>query len=128
MWKGKATDVDGFVQFTSPEMGIRAAARTLKSYRKKGLTTLTGIINRFAPGSENNTESYIHSIEQMIGVNRNVPLKSADYPRLIKAMGMIESRMNLDENVIKNLWNKSCLLYTSPSPRDRTRSRMPSSA
>ena len=23
---------------------------------------------------------------------------------------------------------KSCLLYTSPSPRDRTRSRMPSSA
>ena len=25
-------------------------------------------------------------------------------------------------------WNKSCLLYTSPSPRDRTRSRMPSSA
>ena len=25
-------------------------------------------------------------------------------------------------------WNLSCLLYTSPSPRDRTRSRMPSSA
>ena len=24
--------------------------------------------------------------------------------------------------------DKSCLLYTSPSPRDRTRSRMPSSA
>ena len=25
-------------------------------------------------------------------------------------------------------WLYSCLLYTSPSPRDRTRSRMPSSA
>ena len=25
-------------------------------------------------------------------------------------------------------WNYNCLLYTSPSPRDRTRSRMPSSA
>ena len=25
-------------------------------------------------------------------------------------------------------WNRVCLLYTSPSPRDRTRSRMPSSA
>ena len=25
-------------------------------------------------------------------------------------------------------WNFGCLLYTSPSPRDRTRSRMPSSA
>ena len=30
-------------------------------------------------------------------------------------------------NAIKNL-DISCLLYTSPSPRDRTRSRMPSSA
>ena len=28
----------------------------------------------------------------------------------------------------KNLDAKGCLLYTSPSPRDRTRSRMPSSA
>ena len=26
------------------------------------------------------------------------------------------------------VWPKNCLLYTSPSPRDRTRSRMPSSA
>ena len=31
------------------------------------------------------------------------------------------------KEVIKNNL-KSCLLYTSPSPRDRTRSRMPSSA
>ena len=27
-----------------------------------------------------------------------------------------------------DIWNSVCLLYTSPSPRDRTRSRMPSSA
>ena len=25
-------------------------------------------------------------------------------------------------------WNNTCLLYTSPSPRDRQKSRMPSSA
>ena len=28
----------------------------------------------------------------------------------------------------RNILFKDCLLYTSPSPRDRTRSRMPSSA
>ena len=28
----------------------------------------------------------------------------------------------------KHYFHKLCLLYTSPSPRDRTRSRMPSSA
>ena len=31
------------------------------------------------------------------------------------------------KEIIQEL-NENCLLYTSPSPRDRTRSRMPSSA
>ena len=35
---------------------------------------------------------------------------------------------NLFSSKYKNLHVLSCLLYTSPSPRDRTRSRMPSSA
>ena len=39
--------------------------------------------------------------------------------------------MRVDENNIAILdmtLTSACLLYTSPSPRDRTRSRMPSSA
>ena len=32
------------------------------------------------------------------------------------------------ESVKASIRSKVCLLYTSPSPRDRTRSRMPSSA
>ena len=35
---------------------------------------------------------------------------------------------NLSDNLALTLLGNSCLLYTSPSPRDRTRSRMPSSA
>ena len=34
----------------------------------------------------------------------------------------------LRTGVPTNKWFRDCLLYTSPSPRDRTRSRMPSSA
>ena len=35
----------------------------------------------------------------------------------------------IEESRIKGGYNNTtCLLYTSPSPRDRTRSRMPSSA
>ena len=30
--------------------------------------------------------------------------------------------------VVQTYWKKTCLLYTSPSPRDRQKSRMPSSA
>ena len=33
-----------------------------------------------------------------------------------------------EDNLILPGANNACLLYTSPSPRDRTRSRMPSSA
>ena len=32
------------------------------------------------------------------------------------------------ESAIANAENNNCLLYTSPSPRDRQKSRMPSSA
>ena len=34
----------------------------------------------------------------------------------------------VEDRVKHPLYGKVCLLYTSPSPRDRTRSRMPSSA
>ena len=37
-----------------------------------------------------------------------------------------ESILETGRNFANKMWN--CLLYTSPSPRDRTRSRMPSSA
>ena len=41
----------------------------------------------------------------------------------------INSCKNIVETKSKYAWEShSCLLYTSPSPRDRTRSRMPSSA
>ena len=33
-----------------------------------------------------------------------------------------------DKKVLQTALNKFCLLYTSPSPRDRQKSRMPSSA
>ena len=36
--------------------------------------------------------------------------------------------IGLEDRPEEERWAHSCLLYTSPSPRDRTRSRMPSSA
>ena len=43
----------------------------------------------------------------------------------------LEDNVRLDKNTLapsNAALIQSCLLYTSPSPRDRTRSRMPSSA
>ena len=39
-----------------------------------------------------------------------------------------DAKLNLIRQYYANGVYNSCLLYTSPSPRDRTRSRMPSSA
>ena len=72
------------------------------------------------------------------GSAKKIPSKESDdyfYSRPIESQlgaivsnqsSVIPNREFLEEKFIK--LKKSCLLYTSPSPRDRTRSRMPSSA
>ena len=46
-----------------------------------------------------------------------------------RAVAIILSGMGSDGSLgLRKLKEEGCLLYTSPSPRDRTRSRMPSSA
>ena len=53
-------------------------------------------------------------------------LKYKAYVALQKAI--IELDFEPGQLLKKSELCKTCLLYTSPSPRDRTRSRMPSSA
>ena len=46
-----------------------------------------------------------------------------------KDLSVLDNPGNEEEIALfKSIKSKFCLLYTSPSPRDRTRSRMPSSA
>ena len=47
------------------------------------------------------------------------------FPTEIKPQNL-ELRLRVMADVLEEIG--ACLLYTSPSPRDRTRSRMPSSA
>ena len=48
---------------------------------------------------------------------------------ICKRKGAIMSMVkNEDFNITKGKENLNCLLYTSPSPRDKRQSRMPSSA
>lgn len=86
-WRGKVGQSNGFVVFDSPLNGIRAAARLLRTYRDKyALDTIAGVVDKWAPPSENNTGAYIQSMSQKTGVGINERLTTDDYPNLIAAM------------------------------------------
>ena len=73
---------------------------------------------------------YINKLEQKINYNFN------DKGLLEEALthSSFKSKSNSNQERLEFLGDRvlglviACLLYTSPSPRDRTRSRMPSSA
>ena len=76
-WQGLAdTQTDGaFFQFIKPFYGIRALAKTLKTYRDRhGLYTVRGIIDRWAPPVEHNTSAYVNHVAGYMGVSADVPL------------------------------------------------------
>ena len=57
-------------------------------------------------------------------LQRNIPITDTD--TIIKLAGDID--IVVQPSTVEDGRQYTCLLYTSPSPRDRTRSRMPSSA
>ena len=56
------------------------------------------------------------------------PNSSAEVKLLYRLLDVIDQQIRESRGVQSNIQRQRCLLYTSPSPRDRTRSRMPSSA
>ena len=110
-WKGEVLPQRGsgegaFVQFTTLEHGIRAAYQILDTYRRKyHAVCIEDIITRWAPPSENDTESYIHSVCTLTGFGGKERLTPAQWPALVKAMALIESRMHLDEAVLRTAYN-----------------------
>ncbi|RZK07200.1 MAG: structural protein [Pantoea sp.] len=72
--KSQRTD-KSFCQFISPEYGIRAMIVILRNYQSKyGLRTITGMIKRWAPPNENNTQAYINSVVQATGTEADQPI------------------------------------------------------
>lgn len=74
-----------FIRFETPECGIRALVKVLISYRDKhGLDTVNGIINRYAPATENNTYSYVVDVSKRSGFYPNEIVDLHDVDTLIK--------------------------------------------
>ena len=82
-----------------------------------------GGLQAFLPWSEVSSK-WVKNIRDVLKENRKVVVKVIRVDRRKGTVDVSLKKVTDDERRKKNL----CLLYTSPSPRDRTRSRMPSSA
>lgn len=82
-WQGMAEDQSGdaeFVVFDAPKWGIRAIARIIISYHDKyELNTIRGIIHRWAPPSENDTDAYVMDVATRVGVGADNTLDVTKY-------------------------------------------------
>jgi hypothetical protein len=80
-WVGLAPvqDDPDFFQFADIRYGIRAMGKILLSYfNKYGLDTVTKIINRWAPPSENATGAYIDAVAASVGVDPDQSIDLTD--------------------------------------------------
>ena len=100
-----------FAEFKSIEYGIRALAKNLKTYRVNyDLNTIEGIINRWAPPSENPTAKYIKNVSTWMNVKADEPLDIFDtagnlenrerLKLLIKAIIRQETGKTIDDKLV----------------------------
>lgn len=100
-WEGQTgSDKDGFCTFISLLKGVRAAFALLRTYNHTyKLDTIRGIITRWAPPSENDTESYITHVATAAGLtpDEHIHYRSPKMRLVVKEMARIESKMILDD-------------------------------
>lgn len=90
-WLGLTGQTRGFCDFENIDFGIRAAALlVMRSYRMKNVLTISEIIHRFAPPSENNTARYIDYVCCRLSCFPfDIPTFD-EYPILLSAMSSFE--------------------------------------
>lgn len=95
-WQGKIQNGsdNSFEQFETPELGIRAAAKNIKTYASRGKNTIRDIISTWAPTTENDTNSYITNVSSRMGVNPDQIIDVNDQNTMVKLL----SAMTISEN------------------------------
>ncbi|KXF81774.1 hypothetical protein ATN88_00015 [Enterovibrio coralii] len=105
-WEGQTGKETGkgarFATFSAMEYGVRAGAKLVSNYmRRYHINTVHGIINRWAPESENNTYAYVEHVSHKLGVSPYEPIKEADIPELLYHMIKHENGRYLDMAIIR---------------------------
>ncbi|AZY52832.1 hypothetical protein [Bordetella avium] len=88
-WQGEVPGNDPkYKTFATPEAGIKAMGDNLLAYQDKyGLNTVSGIVSRWAPATENDTNSYIATVAKALGVKPDDKLNLRDPAVMSKLVG-----------------------------------------
>ena len=107
-WKGEVIGNDpDFKSFESLAYGYRAVIRLLKTYYYKyKLTTIRGIINRYAPPVENDTDSYIRVVTDQTGylADEELPFDKEHICNVVAAISRVENGLVADIIKIEDGW------------------------
>jgi hypothetical protein len=123
-WQGQVgidkgpKEAAGFVQFSSPEAGIRAMTLNLLSYNQQGINTVQGIISRWAPESDRNaTGTYIRDVAQSLGVKPTDVINIQD-PAVMKQLvtAIIQKENGKQPYDIRTIDNGIALGFNKDTP------------
>lgn len=92
-WMGQNGSVNDFCTFTDCSYGLRAMAVDLSNkISSDGLNTITEIITKYAPPSENDTQAYIDNVSTYTGWGADDPidLTTANLANLMRAQINVE--------------------------------------
>lgn len=111
-WVGKVLpNTDGaFEQFKDMSYGYRAALYLIRKYISQGYTTVSSVINKWAPATENNTSGYITRVCSTTGYLPGTVLSASNKEQLCKlvyAMAIVENGSTIlpDMSDIYEGWN-----------------------
>ena len=112
----------GFQQFDTPEAGIKAIDDQLRIYGSKHkIKTLRGVISRWAPPSENDTEAYIKNVSQKTGLKPDEEIDLSN-PTI---RHIISGPIVLQEQGLKRLKGSTAAPTTEPAPAEPTPQAQP---
>lgn len=109
-WQGEVrpSQDKSFCQFRTMAYGYRAAMKLLRNYRERyGLNTIRGIIGRWAPPEENDTEAYIEAVCRYSGIDANRRLnlhEKRTLTALVAAMSRVENGRPADMAQVEAGW------------------------
>lgn len=103
-WEGQTGTLGGFLTFSAPEYGVRAALLNAQTQLGRSDGTLRGLISRWAPTSDgNNVDAYTDFVATRLGISATDRLNLQDpfvARSLMASMARFETGREVDFGVI----------------------------